>query len=399
MNHTTLHRMLSAWGRHAREIPPHNETLKSEVIAHVVIAPSSSMHQRMPNPFPWASLALAGLGLFALLGMPARIDKPVFFPESIGGREPGISILEKKKESIKMPQARDTGSAQYNTMESAPSLGTRSGGSGGFEAQQEIPIADPREYLKTDYQAAIYTRNVQELTQRVQTAVRGFGGRVDGLNSSPTYGSIHFVIPASQFNAFQNEVINLAGKRFLIENIYTENLLPQKQSIEQDSESARKTLIQLNVDRAQLIENHNRVLTAIHAQLAAYVYELSQLKREVTIDPVRQAQIAARIQWLLKEEKIINARLENENADYGRNFQLLDIKIMNAKNNIEFLRAQNQQLLNTVATIRGTISFHWISWRQIVNLYIPFPWIPILLMGGAVITYGINRRKNRLIVF
>lgn len=399
MNHTnTIQHILHAWGHLARETPPHNEKLKNETLAHLIA--SSPVHIRTISPihFPWASLALAGFALFAVVMMPTPIDRHAFSPEQAINRESITNISKKEEQHAQMQGAEPM---QYKVMDSAPfveSTPSFDASDKEFIPKQEVPITDPREYLKTDYRAEIYTHSVQELAQRIQTTVRRFDGRVDGLNTSPKYGFMRFVIPARQFDAFQNEITNLAGKRFLIEDIYTENLLSQKQSIEQSQENAKKIISQLNTDRTELIAAHGHVLAAIHAQLAAYVYELNQLKREVTSDAVRQTQIAARIQWLLKEEKIVNVRLQSENADYSQNLQSLDARIRYAKNGLEFVNTQDKELLHTVATVRGTISLHWISWWQFANFYIPFPWIPILLAGTAIATYSIGRRRNRLII-
>ena len=103
---------------------------------------------------------------------------------------------------------------------------------------QGVPATDTREFLKVNYNASMRTRDVQGLTRRVVTTVRGFDGRIDQESSSPEYGSVGFVIPQSKYDAFRDELESLVNSRFLTVNVSSQNLLPQKQSIEEQQKQA-----------------------------------------------------------------------------------------------------------------------------------------------------------------
>ncbi|MEQ1500536.1 MAG: hypothetical protein ABL917_04180, partial [Parcubacteria group bacterium] len=82
-----------------------------------------------------------------------------------------------------------------------------------------VPVSDTREFLKTYYSAYMRTRNVQSLTNRVETVVRGYDGRIDNQSSSEKYGSVSFAMPQGKFSAFRAELESLIGSRFININI------------------------------------------------------------------------------------------------------------------------------------------------------------------------------------
>src|SRR3989338_8933430 len=68
---------------------------------------------------------------------------------------------------------------------------------------QGVPATDMRELLQISYNASLRTSNVPKLTRRVETVVRGHGGRIDQESSSSQYGSISFAVSTSKYDAFR----------------------------------------------------------------------------------------------------------------------------------------------------------------------------------------------------
>jgi hypothetical protein len=129
----------------------------------------------------------------------------------------------------------------------------------------------------------------------------------------------------------------------------------------------------------------------------AVAVETANLRAEVANDWIRRIEIANRIRELLKKNSELAARLSNENSQYADNLYSYNSQIRNNESNLTELAKQDQNVIDTAATVRGTISLSWISIWEIIDLYIPLHWLAIFFIILAVILYFIHRRKNRLI--
>jgi len=256
--------------------------------------------------------------------------------------------------------------------------------------QPQPPISDTREFLKVNYNATIRTRQVDDLTQHTQTLIRGFGGRIDSVSSSSQSGYISFVLPVNQFEAFKLEIKSLTYAKFLTEQLTTQNLLPQKQMIETQANGAQKNLRQLQDEQTQLVTNHNRLIASLRSQLSSIAKQLASLRVEVTNDPTRQAQIAARIEILLGQQQSLQARLANENTAYASQRDSLDSQIKDAQSTLNNIQQEDKNLLDNVVTVQGTISLQWISILEIISLYLSDFWIFWALFTGAIIAYIVH---------
>lgn len=231
----------------------------------------------------------------------------------------------------------------------------------------DVPITDTREFLKVYYSAFMRARNVQGLTRRVETTVRGFGGRIDQQSSSQYYGSVSFAVPQSKYDAFRTEVESLVPSRFITTNISSQNLLPQKQSIEEQQKQAGETLANYRAERQKIITTHSATVQSLQAQLAA---------------STDQGVIAS-----------LTQQLANENSSYTALLNTIERRIASAEKMQKALQTQDQELLDNVATVTGTISIEWISLWGIALLYLPGYWIPILLAALTLLSLVWDRRR------
>jgi hypothetical protein len=261
----------------------------------------------------------------------------------------------------------------------------------------ESPIKDAREFLKTTYSAAAHSRHVEESVQRIQVSIRGFGGRIDSSSSAERSGFVTFAVPADRFDGFKNEIKNLFGERFYSEHINTENLLPQKESIENQQQGAQKTLDQLRMELNRLIKNHSRIVAAIQSEIDANAVELANLRAEVAEDRIRREIIFNRIWELSRKNSDLGNCLHNENRQFSSNQYSYHSQIRNQEFNLANLDEQDRHLMKTVATVRGSISLSWISIWEIIDLYVPLYWLAALFLAGAVFFYFLHRRRQRLI--
>ncbi len=252
----------------------------------------------------------------------------------------------------------------------------------------DTPITDTREFLKVYYNASMRTRDVPALTRRVETAVRGYSGRIDQISSSREYGSVGFAIPQARFDAFRTELESFVGSRFLTVNISSQNLLPQKLSIEEQLKQVATTLADYKTARQKLVTAHTAAVQALEAKIDADTKRLETLRlREQT--PSVTAEIQTVSSNLLRLEK----QLASENKSYADQLNTADQNIKNTENWQKAVETQDETLLSSVATVTGTVSLQWISFWDMTLLYLPGYSIPTIFAVLAFLSFLRDRRR------
>jgi len=252
----------------------------------------------------------------------------------------------------------------------------------------DVPVTDTREFLKVYYNAIMRTRDVQGLTRRVETTVRGYDGRIDQESSSPKYGSVSFVVPQSKYDAFRTELESLVGSRFLTLNISSQNLLPQKQNIEEQQKQADTSLAGYKTARQNIVSAHASTLKSLQSQIDAIASRLATLRAQTQTYDVQ-----IQIQSLSNDLYSLNQQLANENTSYSAQLKNADANIKSAQDWQKAVQTQDQNLLDNVATVSGTVSIQWISLWETAQLYLPGYWIPAIFAFLTFLSYLYDRRR------
>lgn len=357
-----MKKLFEKWGREQRLFrSARNDELKKEILSRYSLsgAPQQRGGVEGRRRMPWLSLALAGAAVVVLVIF-SNLSPAVYKYTSVQNGSGGFAVPD----AAMSPAAPESLLKRIlpNPFPSAP-------------------ITDSREYLKTDYYSTIRTRHVHELVSRLQTIVRGFGGRVDASSFSEKFGTVSFAVPADKFEAFRSEVKSLVPGKLYVEQTHTQNLLPQKQSIEEQQAQAQKNLDQLRSDRDKLTAEHNKTIASLQVQLNSVLKE----RAAIPSDDPRQAQLAA-------QESNLRVRIANENRDYQNKLASLEAQIRSAEDNVINIQKQDQTLLDNVATVNGTVSLNWISIWEMADLYLPGPLLAWLLALAALAAYFYNRR-------
>ncbi len=251
-----------------------------------------------------------------------------------------------------------------------------------------VPANDTRELLKVNYNAAMQTRDVQGLTRRVETTVRGHSGRIDTISSAKEYGFVSFVVPMSKYDAFRDELETLVDSRFLTVNIQSQNMLPQKQSIEEQQKQADTTLADQKAARQKLVNAHASTVRSIQAQIDESAQELASLRAQ-TQTPEIQRQIQTTLEtWSWFKEQMVQ-----ENASYSAQLRDADANIKYAQDWQTAVQKQDTALMDEVATVSGSVSVQWISLWEMAQLYLPGYWIPAIFAVLAFLSYLWDRRR------
>jgi hypothetical protein len=260
MNNTfNIKPILAAWGQQQHRLPTNNDSLKAMVLSRKISLEEKPLV--LHSSLSWFPLVISGVAVL------------IFLLNSVG-------LFQKDR--LIQNQIPSTGVA-------LPEDAAYKQNSNYLSPSNNLPISDAREFLKKDYNATIRTRDVETLTTRVQTMVRGFNGRVDGSSSSEKFGYISFVVPASSLDAFRLEIKSLVPNKLYIEQTSTQNLLPQKQVIEEQRANVSNTLAQLADSRNQLVASHLSRISGLQSRLKAIAKESLGLPPE---DP-KQQQLAA----------------------------------------------------------------------------------------------------------
>jgi hypothetical protein len=252
----------------------------------------------------------------------------------------------------------------------------------------EVPVTDTREFLKTYYNAQMQTRDVMGLTRRVETTVRGYDGRVDQQSSSDKYGSVSFALPESKYEAFRAELESMVGSRFLSVNISSQNLLSQKVSIEDQQKQANTRLADYQTSRANLISPHASTVQLLQSKINNATAQLAPLRAQVSTPPIE-----SQIQTLTAELSSLNKQLASENTRYSSALKSADANIASAQQWQKAVQTQDKKLLDSVATVTGTVSIRWISFWDMLQLYLPGNCIPGIFLLLTIISFWNDRRR------
>lgn len=252
----------------------------------------------------------------------------------------------------------------------------------------DVPVSDTREFLKTYYSATLSTRDVQGLTRRVETTVRGYDGRIDQESSSPQYGSVSFAIPQGKYEAFRTELESLVGSRFIVTSISSQNLLPQKVSIEEQQKQADTALAEYRVARQKIVTAHANAVRSLQAMIDAARAELTVLGAQTPT-----SETAARLQIVASDMSSLQQRLTNENAAYTSQLNTADKNITSAIDWQKAVGTKDQALMDEVATVNGTVSIQWISLWDMAQRYLPGYWISSIFAALAFLSLLRDRRR------
>lgn len=361
-------------GKKSQQLPSNNEALKAKVVAD--LRPQSVILRR-PVRLWWVGLAgVAAVFVLYLVGPSLLKDKDVYYEQS---------AVQTEKYDLGL-QSAATGLGVHD--EDALNKTIRS-------PLSSPVINDTREFLKMGYNASIKTRKVEKLGTRIQTMVRGYGGRIDYASIGDKNAYVSFVIPKSSLETFKSELQDLVPSRFLTENVNMQNLLSNKQAIEGQTDSANQKLESLRKDRQTLVAKHNSDVGSLQQQINSYSRNISQLQSEATTDTLRQQEIAGQVARLTSQKNSLNQQLANVNYKFQNNLRDIDASISSTYSRLTDLGKQDQQLLNDVETVQGTVSLRWISVLDSVNLYVPIYWVLIIGFSLTIIGFLFYGRPRR----
>lgn len=382
-----MRNLLTQWGKRQQQLPSENDLYKHRVLDSLHL---QDVKVKRPLRFAYVTFMWGIVALTLFLAIKASISW--FSPHLVSdSRQPYEAASQKARFDAERKLTKDDLGITYGQY---TGLGTRDtrGLYGIVESVGEslsnlidpVPSTDIREFMKVGYNVAIKTRQVDTLAMRSQTIIRGYGGRVDNASINNKFASISFVVPKKSFEAFKIELESLVGKRFITESLNSQNLLPRKVSIEEQTKTASSSLADYQSQRKDLTDKHNRTVAGYQSQISYYSNQIWNARQELkkTTSTALQAELQMRINSANNEWSRIKRLMDSENSDYNKKVAALDNQIKTQQNQLANLKIQDVNLTDDVETVQGTIMVSWVSYWEIIELYIPFyKW----LIAGAML--------------
>lgn len=249
--------------------------------------------------------------------------------------------------------------------------------------RDDVDYTDTREFLKTNYSAQIYTREVRDVVEEVESIVHETEGRVDGISSSEKYGRVSFVIPKSNLSEFRDEIEKITHEKLYTEDISSQNLLGQKQNIEERTETTSKTLAELEEEKEELDAGHTARVRSIQTQINALQSELNTIRSakaeadsDEEIDTLNAQEIS-----LVQKISAFQTEQTKENQEYLSRSSTLVKQIQRADSNLDSLVEEDEEFLDNIETVTGHVNVTWISWWNMGNRLSPMPmWLNTLII-------------------
>ena len=259
--------------------------------------------------------------------------------------------------------------------------------------QNNPTVNDTREFLKTNYNAEIQTRNVKRIVLDIKNAVRDVAGRVDSSNENPQNGYVSFVVPKSNFENFKDQIASITNEKLIIENVSSDNLLSQKQSIEQEQNSANSSLEQLLQQQNTLTSKHAQTKNKLQSELTNLQNQLAQFS--MTLPPYPDPNQIAQIQSLNTNIGIIKQQIASENSSFNTSNQNLKNQIDGVNAELTNIAEQDSNFMDNIETVSGSISVRWVSLWELAKIFLPVS--PVIIIIILVVILWVTFRKSSYI--
>ncbi len=262
----------------------------------------------------------------------------------------------------------------------------------------EPSIRDTREFLKTSYNAQIKTRDVSRVISDTKNAIRDVEGRIDSLNSSEKSGYISFVVPKSKFSEFQNTMESLTHKKLYVENISSQNLLSEKQSIEEQTAGATATREELVKTKSLVTAQYTQDSATLKKDLANRQAQLVTVRATISTTTNQDQLTALRAQeaTLVQEEANIKQNQTNTTKNYTNKLASLNAQIANMDQMLVAIDKQDTKFTDNIETVTGSVNIQWITLCALFKIFSPIPPSIIILIIIAILGYWFIRKGPKI---
>lgn len=383
---------LITWGNSQRQMPAEAHELKAKILAKAATLPQEPKRHfsnfRIPV-FLLSGAAVVVLGLMVLQSntLPKSQNIQTEIPNS-SSLSPTVTDSLESSLSQRAPQIMNEKTATSLELRDVERLDgglyiNKQSPSTYYNMGEEISAKDQREFLKISYSASISSRNVSEASDKTKTILTGLDGRIDSYSTNQDQAYISFVMPAKNLEAFKLQIKDLAGKKFYIESVNAQNLLSQKQDLENQTKTIQESFNTVKEEQENLTKTHKATISSLQGQLSFLNSELVSTQKQLEQNQLN-VDIRNKVEALKVKISNVRQSITNENASYDSQKYWYEQEEKNINQNLENVKQQDQDLMDKVATVTGTIRIEKINLAEYINTYLPFylsvPFVIIMLM-------------------
>ncbi len=283
--------------------------------------------------------------------------------------------------------------------------------SGAFYGGMQIPpifgrdnnsVSDTREFMKVNYSGSIKTRDVKNTARDVRGIVRDMDGRIDSETVNEKYGYVSFVIPKSKLDDFRDEIEAITHKKLYTENTSSQNLLNQKQNIEQNMDLTNKSLSDLQSEKTKAEAAHNKSLASLQAQLKSLTTSAETMRAKLDAMPAAEEGSPEQAQARMTQESYINFsnqvvelknKIAQENRAFTENKKSFDSAIGQFNNQLGEIKKDDKAFAENIETVNGSVSMQWVNLWQLAKVFSPIHPIIIILLLAIILWYILKRLR------
>lgn len=285
------------------------------------------------------------------------------------------------------------GSLQSSMIPGVPSNTVMPSGYG----RNKSGIEDTREFMKTNYSGTVKTRDVAEVVYEVEEMVRDLDGRVDSVNSSEKSGYVSFVIPKDDLFEFKYRMKELTHEKLYIESTSSQNLLYQKQDIEERTGEVSENMEDLQAQKASLDSAHAQRTSALQNQISAIQAQINEIYRTMpAADDVPDSEIMTlQDQANALTQSIAQLRITQtkENQSYASQSSALEAQINRTEGNLSEIAEEDVDFMNDIETVNGSVRAQWVSHWELIKIFSPIPVGFEIVIVVVIIWYVLKRKR------
>ncbi|MEI6810624.1 MAG: hypothetical protein WCK60_01080 [Candidatus Nomurabacteria bacterium] len=275
-------------------------------------------------------------------------------------------------------------------------------------------IKDTREFIKKSFNATLKTREVEDISKKVEVLIKGMDGRIDSSNISEQYGNISFVIPKSKLDEFETQLRTYTNKKLYSQNISSQNLLNEKQNLERNQGETKSSITALTTQQKQAETDYEASSKVIKTEINAKNNQLTSIKNNIlrkesdlnnATSTIIQSDLSNQLailrqteQNLVKNIQIARSNLDNLTTTFKLQMSSLGFSLDQQNNTLTNLATQEDTFFDKIETVDGYVSINYVSVWEMVDIYSPInPIIILLVLAFITRIYFLNKKEKEII--
>lgn len=275
-------------------------------------------------------------------------------------------------------------------------------GSGMFGGRDNGSIADTRQFMKVNYSGTIQTRDIKGIARDVRGIIRDTEGRIDDEMVAEKYARVSFVIPKSNLDDFRDEIESLTHKKLYVETTSSQNLLNQKQSIEERADLTNKSLSDLQSEKSKAEAEYKKEIASLQAQLKEITLTAQTTKSQLdanqnavggTPEYAEKKMLINNYDSYMNQINSLKNYIAEKNTKYTQNKNRLDSAIAQSNNQLGEIKKDDKAFAENIETVTGSVSMQWVSVWQLMKIFSPIHPIFIIIILVLLLWYILKKMK------